>query len=162
VIKLSAREEHSKRLKVATFGVGEWHRLAECERVRALQLEHTFGRGLRAGRKGLLPVCPERTQEGGRETGAAEGSNPHPIITNSEGKVGTQRNHLVTRMILESRYGSDGVRDLDLFIAKAQVSLATVDEEQAHLARALDEPLLFKGNDFPKTDIECHPASSGQ
>src|SRR5215510_1251592 len=32
--------------------------------------------------------------------------------------------------ILESRYGADGVRDLDLFIAKAQVSLIPVDEEQ--------------------------------
>ncbi len=90
-------------------------------------------------------------------------------------------------MILESRYGADGVRDLDLLIAKAQISLVPVDEDQAHLARrafqkygkgrhragldfggcfsyalarALDEPLLFKGNDFPQTDIECHPASS--
>jgi ribonuclease VapC len=78
-------------------------------------------------------------------------------------------------MILESRYGADGVRDLDLFIAKAQVALVPVDEEQADLARrafrkygkgrhpaglnfgdcfsyalskALDGPLLFKGNDF--------------
>jgi ribonuclease VapC len=92
-------------------------------------------------------------------------------------------------MILESRYGADGVRDLDLFIAKAQVSLVSVDEEQADLARrafrkygkgrhpaglnfgdcfsyalarSLDEPLLFKGNDFSQTDIECHPASGGQ
>lgn len=92
-------------------------------------------------------------------------------------------------MILESRYGADGVRDLDLFIAKAQVSLVSVDEEQADLARrafrkygkgrhpaglnfgdcfsyalarALDEPLLFKGNDFTQTDIACHPASGGQ
>ena len=89
-------------------------------------------------------------------------------------------------MILESRYGADGVRDLDLFIAKAQVSLMPVDEEQADLARrayrkfgkgrhpaglnfgecfsyalsrALDLPLLFKGNDFNQTDVECHPAS---
>ena len=89
-------------------------------------------------------------------------------------------------MILESRYGTDGVRDLDLFIAKAQVSLVPVDEEQANLARrafqkfgkgrhpaglnfgdcfsyalsrALDLPLLFKGNDFDQTDVECHPAS---
>jgi uncharacterized protein with PIN domain len=38
-------------------------------------------------------------------------------------------------MILESRYGADGVRDLDLFIAKAQVSFVPVDEEQADLAR---------------------------
>jgi ribonuclease VapC len=88
-------------------------------------------------------------------------------------------------MILESRYGADGVRDLDLFIAKARVSLVPVDEEQADLgrrafrnygkgrhpaslnfgdcfsyalARALDEPLLFKGNDFPQTDVKRHPA----
>jgi ribonuclease VapC len=92
-------------------------------------------------------------------------------------------------MILESRYGADGVRDLALFIAKAQVSLVSVDEEQADLARrafrkygksrhpaglnfgdcfsyalarALDKPLLFKGNDFSQTDIECHPASREQ
>jgi len=89
-------------------------------------------------------------------------------------------------MILESRYGTDGVRDLDLFIAKAQISLVPVDEEQANLARrafqkfgkgrhpaglnfgdcfsyalsrALDLPLLFKGNDFNQTDVECHRAS---
>ena len=35
-------------------------------------------------------------------------------------------------MILESRYGTDGIRDLDLLIAKAQVSLVPVDEEQGH------------------------------
>lgn len=90
-------------------------------------------------------------------------------------------------MIVESRYGSDGVRDLDLFTAKAQVSLVPVDEEQANLARhafrkygkgrhpaglnfgdcfsyalaqALGEPLLFKGNDFSQTDVDCHPAST--
>ena len=89
-------------------------------------------------------------------------------------------------MILESRYGADGIRDLDLFIAKAQVSLVPVDEEQADLARrafrkygkgrhpaglnfgdcfsyalsqALNEALLFKGNDFSQTDVECHKAS---
>jgi ribonuclease VapC len=89
-------------------------------------------------------------------------------------------------MILESRYGPDGVRDLDLFIAKARVAVVAVDEEQANwarsafrkygkgrhpaglnfgdcfsyaLAHALGEPLLFKGNDFPQTDVECHPAS---
>jgi ribonuclease VapC len=93
---------------------------------------------------------------------------------------------LETSIILESRFGADGVRDLDLFIAKAQISLLSVDEEQAHvardgfrkygkgrhpaglnygdcfsyaLARSRDEPLLFKGQDFLKTDVECHPAS---
>jgi len=51
-------------------------------------------------------------------------------------------------MILESRYGADGVRDLDLFIAKAQVSLVPVDEEQADLARRA----------FRKYDKGRHPA----
>ena len=90
-------------------------------------------------------------------------------------------------MIVESRYGPDGVRDLDLFVAKAQISLAPVDEEQANLARrafrkygkgrhpaglnfgdcfsyalskALQEPLLFKGNDFSQTDVDCHHGSA--
>jgi ribonuclease VapC len=91
-----------------------------------------------------------------------------------------------TSMIVESRYGSDGMRDLDLFIAKAQIELIAVDVEQAHLARqafrqfgkgrhpaglnfgdcfsyalarALSDPLLYKGADFRKCDIESHPAS---
>jgi len=91
-----------------------------------------------------------------------------------------------TSMIIESRYGSDGVRDLDLLIAKAAIVLEAVDVEQAHLARQAfrlygkgrhaaglnfgdcfsyalarfcAEPLLFKGKDFSRTDIECHPAS---
>jgi ribonuclease VapC len=91
-----------------------------------------------------------------------------------------------TSIILESRFGADGVRDLDLFIGKAQIALAPVDEDHAHLARdgfrkygkgrhpaglnygdcfsyalarSQDEPLLFKGKDFSKTDVECHPAS---
>jgi ribonuclease VapC len=93
---------------------------------------------------------------------------------------------LETSMILESRFGADGVRDLDLFLGKAQISLVAVDEDHAHvaregfrkygkgrhpaglnygdcfsyaLARSRDEPLLFKGNDFSQTDVECHPAS---
>jgi len=89
-------------------------------------------------------------------------------------------------MIIESRYGADGVRDLDLLIAKALIALEAVDVDQAHLARqafrqygkgrhpaglnfgdcfsyalarSRAEPLLFKGKDFPQTDIECHPSS---
>ncbi len=89
-------------------------------------------------------------------------------------------------MILESRHGAEAVRDLDHFIARAQITIAPVDTEQARLARdafrkygkgrhraglnhgdcfsyalsrALDEPLLFKGNDFPHTDIEPHAST---
>jgi ribonuclease VapC len=87
---------------------------------------------------------------------------------------------LETFMIIESRYGPDGTRDLDLFISKARITLAPVDADQAYvacdafrrygkrrhpaglnfgdcfayaLAKTLDEPLLFKGNDFALTDI---------
>jgi uncharacterized protein with PIN domain len=38
-------------------------------------------------------------------------------------------------MLVESRFGADGVRDLDLFIATAHILLVPVDVEQGHLAR---------------------------
>ena len=83
-------------------------------------------------------------------------------------------------MIVETRFGPDGVRSLDLFIAKAGIELVAVDADQAHvartafrvygkrrhpaglnfgdcfayaLARTLGEPLLFKGSDFSLTDV---------
>lgn len=89
-------------------------------------------------------------------------------------------------LVLESRFGADGVRDLDLLLVKAAITIEPVDVDQAHLARqafrrfgkgrhpaALNfgdcfayalarsraEPLLFKGEDFSLTDIECHPAA---
>jgi ribonuclease VapC len=92
-----------------------------------------------------------------------------------------------TSMIVESRLGADGLRALDLFLARARVALIPVDEEQAHLARngfrsfgkgrhsaglnfgdcfayalskSQSDPLLFKGNDFGRTDVDLHPASS--
>ncbi len=90
---------------------------------------------------------------------------------------------LETSMVIESRYGPDGTRDLELFISKARISLASVDADQAYVARdafrrygkgrhpaglnlgdcfayalakMLDEPLLFKGNDFALTDIAVY------
>jgi len=90
---------------------------------------------------------------------------------------------LETSMIIESRYGPDGTRDLDLFISKARITFASVDADQAYVARdafrrygkgrhpaslnfgdcfayalakMLDEPLLFKGNDFALTDIAVY------
>ena len=88
-----------------------------------------------------------------------------------------------TSMIIESRYGPDGTRALELFISKSQISFVSVDTDQAYLARnafrqygkgrhpaglnfgdcfsyalakALDEPLLFKGDDFTRTDIVAY------
>ena len=89
-------------------------------------------------------------------------------------------------MIIESRFGPDGIRDLDLFMAKAKIELIPVDAEQGHVARTafrdygkgrhpaglnfgdcfayalaktLDERLLFKGTDFAPTDVATRPRS---
>jgi len=84
-------------------------------------------------------------------------------------------------IVLEARKGYEGVRDFDLFVARAGIKLAEVDAEQAEtarmafrkfgkgrhvaglnlgdcfsyaLAKATGFPLLFKGNDFSQTDVE--------
>jgi ribonuclease VapC len=108
-------------------------------------------------------------------------------IESAETRSLSSASFVESSIIVETRFGADGVRDLDLLIAKARISLVSVDEEQAHLARegfrkygkgrhpaslnygdcfsyalarSRDEPLLFKGRDFSQTDVECHPASS--
>lgn len=85
-----------------------------------------------------------------------------------------------TAIVLEHRFGPEGVRDLDLFITRAQIGIAPVDSDQAHAARAAyarfgkgrhaaglnfgdcfayalaktrGDCLLFKGLDFARTDI---------
>ena len=88
-----------------------------------------------------------------------------------------------TSIILEYRFGYDGVRDFDLLASKASIALAPVDANQANIARQAfkaygkgrhraqlnfgdcfsyalaktrDELLLFKGNDFSHTDVKCY------
>ena len=83
-------------------------------------------------------------------------------------------------IVIEARQGAEGIRDLDLSLATAGIELVAFDAAQARLARegfrrfgkgrhpaslnlgdcfsyalarALDEPLLFKGDDFPLTDV---------
>jgi ribonuclease VapC len=83
-------------------------------------------------------------------------------------------------LVIESRYGSVGGRELDLLIAKAGLSIEAITPEQAEVARdawrrfgkgrhsaglnfgdccsyalakTTGEPLLFKGDDFSHTDI---------
>lgn len=83
-------------------------------------------------------------------------------------------------IVIESRFGAEGIRDLDLFIERAGIDLAPVDAEQAQVARrafsrfgkgrhraglnygdcfayalatVLGEPLLYKGDDFGQTDV---------
>jgi len=83
-------------------------------------------------------------------------------------------------MVIESRYGVEGLRDLDRFISRAGIALIPVDGEQGQLARSafsrfgkgrhraglnygdcfayaaaisLGQPLLCKGDDFIHTDV---------
>ena len=87
---------------------------------------------------------------------------------------------LEAAVVIESRYGPDGGRELDLLVAKAGLSVEPVTAQQAEiareawrrfgkgrhpaglnfgdcfsyaLARVTGEPLLFKGTDFPQTDV---------
>jgi ribonuclease VapC len=89
-------------------------------------------------------------------------------------------NFVEVSIVIESRYGSEGLRDLDRFLSRARVELVPVDIEQGQLARSafsrfgkgrhraglnygdcfsyavavtLGEPLLCKGNDFIHTDV---------
>jgi ribonuclease VapC len=87
---------------------------------------------------------------------------------------------LETCIVIESRHGEPGGRELDLLIARSEIKLEPVTPEQAEVARrcyhkygkghhgaALNygdcfsyalsrttgEPLLCKGNDFKQTDL---------
>jgi len=91
-----------------------------------------------------------------------------------------------TSIVIEVRYGADGLRDLDLYLSKAGIERVAVDPEQGEaarrafrqygkgrhlaglnfgdcfayaLARLKNEPLLFKGDDFSRTDIASVPLS---
>lgn len=87
-------------------------------------------------------------------------------------------------MVMQSRLGERGERELDLLVARLRVEIVPVTVEQAEvarsafrrfgkgrhpaglnfgdcfsyaLARALGEPLLFVGNDFSQTDVQVAP-----
>ena len=87
---------------------------------------------------------------------------------------------LETSLVIEARKGEPGGRELDALIQKAEVVVVPVDAEHVSearrayrrfgkgrhaaglnfedlfayaLARASGEPLLFKGDDFARTDI---------
>ncbi|MEX2489432.1 MAG: type II toxin-antitoxin system VapC family toxin, partial [Pseudomonadales bacterium] len=102
------------------------------------------------------------------------------IIEGADFRRMSSASFVETSMVIEARYGADGVRDLDLFISTASIELHPVDAEQAYLARRawsrfgkgrhtaglnygdcfsyalatlVDEPLLYKGDDFLHTDV---------
>jgi len=85
-----------------------------------------------------------------------------------------------TSIVVEARYGAEGLRDLDQLLSRAQIEVVPFDVEQAHaarrafslygkgrhaaglnfgdcfpyaLAKVLNAPLLYKGLDFAQTDL---------
>jgi ribonuclease VapC len=112
--------------------------------------------------------------------GEAERRTFIDLIEAADPRLMSTASFVEVSIIIESRYGADGVRDLDLFLERAGVELAPVDDEQARQARraftrygkgrhpaalnfgdcfsyalsvTLGEPLLFKGDDFAQTDV---------
>lgn len=88
--------------------------------------------------------------------------------------------YLETHIVIGARYGEAGTRELTLFLHEAEIDLVPVDRDQADLARlaymkygrgrhpaslnygdcfayalakVLNAPLLYTGDDFDKTDL---------
>jgi len=101
-------------------------------------------------------------------------------IEAAESRMMSAATFVEASIVIESRFGAEGIRDLDLFVERAGIGLAAVDSEQAHVARrafsrfgkgrhraalnygdcfayalatVLGEPLLYKGDDFGRTDV---------
>lgn len=97
--------------------------------------------------------------------------------------------YLETAIVIESRFGEPGGRELDLWLHRAAVDLVALTPEQADaariayrkygkgrhpaglnygdcfsyaLAKVSGEPLLFKGADFPLTDVTAVCADTRQ
>jgi len=98
----------------------------------------------------------------------------------AESRVMSAATFVEVSIVIDSRFGAEGLRDLDLFIERAGIKIVPVDREQAYVARGafsrfgkgrhaaglnygdcfsyalamvLGEPLLFKGGDFGQTDV---------
>ena len=101
-------------------------------------------------------------------------------IEAADGRAMSMANFVEASIVIECRYGAEGVRDLDLFLERAAIELVDVTLAQGHAARRAfarygkgrhtaglnfgdcfayalaaerGEPLLFKGGDFDKTDV---------
>lgn len=101
-------------------------------------------------------------------------------IEAAESRVMSVANYVEVSIVVESRHGAEGLRELDRFVDRAGIELVGVDLGQGKiardafsrfgrgrhsaalnfgdcfayaLARILAEPLLFKGDDFSKTDL---------
>src|SRR4051812_47851350 len=101
-------------------------------------------------------------------------------IEASDTRLLSAGNLVEAAIVIETRYGADGERFLDLFVERAGIDIVPFDLEQAREARLAysrygkgrhaarlnfgdcfayalaitsGEPLLFKGTDFSSTDV---------
>jgi ribonuclease VapC len=101
------------------------------------------------------------------------------LLSNAEDPLVSAATLVEASIVMHAKTGAAGVRDLDQLLVRAGVRCIAVDDEQARLARdafvrygkgqspaglnfgdcfsyalarAAARPLLFKGNDFSKTD----------
>ena len=113
-------------------------------------------------------------------TGEAERRAFNEKIARAETCLLSAASYLETSIIVETRFGYEGIRDLSFYLQTAQIKIYPLDKEQAELARnayasygkgkhpaslnfgdcfayalakLTGESLLFKGDDFSQTDI---------
>ncbi len=112
--------------------------------------------------------------------GETEGARFTEIIHDTDICRLSVANYLELSMVIEKQLGPDGARQADAFIRRAAITIEPVTIDQGHvakqafldygkgrhnaqlnfgdcfayaLAKMMDEPLLFKGDDFSRTDI---------
>jgi ribonuclease VapC len=106
------------------------------------------------------------------------------VVESSSQRLLSAANLLEASIVIESRKGETGGRELDLLLYRASIEVVAVDQVQAEIARiawrrfgkgrhpaglnygdcfayALAKsrrlPLLFQGDDFARTDIDAVP-----
>jgi len=103
------------------------------------------------------------------------------LLTDAGTRLISAANVLETGIVLEAKRGEAAGREFDLFVVRTNLEVIAVDAEQVEIARSawrkygkgrhpaglnfgdcfayalaksVDEPLLAKGTDFTRTDIE--------
>ncbi|MFZ0633105.1 MAG: type II toxin-antitoxin system VapC family toxin [Acidobacteriaceae bacterium] len=114
--------------------------------------------------------------------GEAEASHFIEMVHRSDLNRISAANFVELFMVIEDQLGADASRQCDTFLRRAEILIEPVTTEQAFiakqafldfgkgrhpaglnfgdcfayaLARVTGEPLLFKGNDFAKTDVQA-------
>lgn len=113
-------------------------------------------------------------------TDEPEASSLETAVQEDPVRLMSTASYLEAAIVIETRFGEPGGRELDLWLHRAGVDLVAVDPDQAEAARAgyrrygkgrhraglnygdcfayalakiSGQPLLFKGDDFAHTDV---------